>query len=179
MERLALLEAILFIASKPLSLQKIAGALETSEANIEELVETLIMKYNHEESGIHILSSDSGIQMASNPQADEAIGQFIKYEVNDELTKAQLETLTVIAYQGPITRPELEQIRGVNCSVILRNLLIRGLVEERPSDEKLMDVYSLSTNALAHLGVQSVTQLPEYDTLHHHAHITTKQDIQS
>ncbi len=171
------IEAILFVASKPLSYKKIAAGLGIETALVEESIEVLKTRYNHEESGIHILESDTGIQMASNPFAEEGIRQFMTFEVREELTKAQLETLTVIAYQGPITRPEIEQIRGVNCSVILRTLLIRDLIEQEAHTEKLVDVYTLSVNALAHLGIQSVTELPNYEELHKHPHL--KEDDQS
>ncbi|MEK7623635.1 MAG: SMC-Scp complex subunit ScpB [Patescibacteria group bacterium] len=165
------IESILFVASKPLSFKTIAKALGESEAEVAAAVEDLKSKYNHEQSGIHILAIDDEIQMATNPAHTEVIDQFIKREVTEELTKAQLETLTVIAYRGPITRPELEQIRGVNCALILRNLLVRGLVEEREDPASILPRYALSFEALRHLGVDSVTELPEYGALHAHEHV--------
>lgn len=171
---LSQLESLLFVASKPLPVKKIAAALELKASDVEEALETMRAKYNHEESGIHLITADNGVQLASNPANDEAIAQFIKHEVNTELTKAQLESLTVVAYQGPITRPELEQIRGVNCSVIVRNLLMRGLIEEKDDHDSLMPAYVLTTAALAHLGVHSVEELPNYESLHQHVHVEAR-----
>ena len=83
-----------------------------------------------------------------------------------ELTRPSIETLTIIAYRGPITKPEIEQIRGVNCSLILRNLLMRGLVEESESVERLQPVYAISADFLRHLGLHAISDLPDYATLH-------------
>lgn len=168
---LSQIESILFVASKPLNAKQIAKATKKNETEVEETLKTLQMKYNGDESGIHILSVNNQYQMGTNPVNSEAVDLFMKDEVSGELTKAQLETLTVVAYRGPITRPELEQIRGVNCSVILRNLMMRGLVDESDNKEKILPVYSLTVEALRHLGINLVTELPDYDTLHTHEFI--------
>ncbi len=167
------IESILFVASKPLKISKIAKSLETSLEHIEEALETLIMKYNRNDSGIHVLHEADTAQMATNPSNSGAIDGFIKDEVTGELTKAQLETLTVVAYRSPITRSDLEQIRGVNCAVILRNLMMRGLVVEYDSKDEILQTYILTPDALSHLGVSATTELPGYDTLHAHDHIET------
>ena len=177
MNLLSQIESILFVASKPLSPKAVAKALGVDVAKIEDALETLKMKYNQPESGIHIIFDDESVQMATNPDNAAAIDSFVKDEVSGELTRPQLETLTVVAYRGPITRPELEQIRGVNCALILRNLMVRGLVEEGEDSEKLMPVYRLSFDALRHLGVANAEEFPEYQTLHAHEHI--QQALQS
>ena len=109
--------------------------------------------------------------MATNPDNAEVIEQFVHDEAAGELTKAQLETLTVIAYRGPITRPELEQIRGVNCALIIRNLLLRGLIVEKEDTSQLTTVHALSFEALRHLGITSPAELVDYVALHTHEHI--------
>ncbi|MDP2692456.1 MAG: SMC-Scp complex subunit ScpB [bacterium] len=164
------IESILFIASKPLKPSAIAKALGRSVYEVEEAVEFLRGKYNTD-SGINILQVDESIQMATNAKNLEVIEGFIKDEVAGELTKAQLETLTVIAYREPVTRPELELIRGVNCALIIRNLLIRGLVEEVDDAEKIVPVYRLSFEALRHLGIADVSELPDYTEMSGHAYI--------
>lgn len=168
------LESILFVASKTLTVEQLAKATGVSVDKIIDAIETLKVKYNHDDSGIRIITSENTIQMGTSAENADVVEQFVKDEVAGELTKAQLETLTVIAYRSPITRPELEQIRGVNCSIIIRNLLMRGLLEEQESTEKLMPVYLVSTEALRHLGIDSVEKLPEYDILSHHAYLEQK-----
>jgi len=171
MEIISRIESILFVASKPLTTEKIAKALDVSSGKVEEAVHILEMKYNREDSGIHVIRVENTVQMSTNPTCADVIEGFVKDEIVGELTRAQLETLTVVAYRGPITRPELEQIRGVNCSIILRNLMMRGLVDEREEKEILLPVYTLTVEALAHLGVENVDSLPDYQMLNQHEYI--------
>jgi len=167
----ASIESILFVASKPLPVKAIARAVGKREADVADAIETLKLKYNRDDSGLRILTIEDGVQMGTNPAHTALVDQFVKNDAAGELTRAQLETLTVIAYRGPVTRPELEQIRGVNCAIIVRNLLIRGLIEEEERADALHPLYRLSFDALRHLGVSSVEELPEYATLHHHEYI--------
>ena len=171
MDNIGKIESILFVASKPLSVQTIARVVGAKEEDVRDAIDELRVKYNHDHSGIQLLSIDDDVQMATHPDNTSVIDGFVKNEIAGELTKAQLETLTVIAYRGPITRPELEVIRGVNCALILRNLAMRGLVAEAEDETKLMPVYSLSFEALRHLGITNVTELPDYETLHAHEHV--------
>lgn len=165
------IESVLFVASKPVSLRELAGAIKCKEDEIKTTIEDLKVKYNHDQSGLRILVVDDKVQMATNSDNAGLVDLFIKQEAVGELTRAQLETLTVIAYRGPITRPELEQIRGVNCALILRNLLIRGLVEEEEKADKLLPTYVLSMEAMRHLGIMNVTELADYDKLSKHEFI--------
>lgn len=165
------IESILFVASTPLSLKKIARVLEVDEREVKEAIELLKDRYHGHASGIHIVESGDMIQMVTNPNHRDVVEHFTKAEMSDELTRAQLETLTVIVYRGPITRPELEQIRGVNCAIILRNLLVRGLIVEKESKEALMPLYEISIDTLRFLGISSAVELPKYKELHTHAHI--------
>ena len=165
------IESILFVASKPLLIKKIAKAVQKKEAEVKEVLESLKLKYNNENSGIHILIEGGKIQMVTEPANSEVISLFIKNEASGELTKAQLETLTIILYRGPLTRPEIEQIRGVNCSLILRNLLIRGLIEENEDDNKILQVYTVSFETIRQLGINFITDLPDYKKFREHKFI--------
>jgi len=179
MSLISQIESILFVASKSISLREIASAIKRKEDEVKLAIEDLKAKYNHDQSGLRILVVDDKVQMATNPDNAGVVDLFIKQEAVGELTRAQLETLTVIAYRGPITRPELEQIRGVNCALILRNLLIRGLVEEEEKADKLLPTYVLSMEAMRHLGIASVSELADYENLSKHEYIESalKKDI--
>lgn len=166
------LETILFVASKPLSLKKIVKVLQVDETLAQEALSSICAKYNHQESGIMIIQNNDEWQMVSNPDNRSAAENFLKAEVGGELTKPQLETLTVVSYCGPITRPELEQIRGVNCSLILRNLMMRGLVKETDDPAGLLPKYEVTMDYLRHLGLNNLNDLPDYDKLHNHEHIS-------
>ncbi|OGH77870.1 MAG: hypothetical protein A3G08_02145 [Candidatus Magasanikbacteria bacterium RIFCSPLOWO2_12_FULL_47_9b] len=170
------IESILFVASKPLGVNDIARALSADPLSVEKVIQDLCVMHNTPESGIHILFQDGTVQMATNPGVYETTELFLKDEIAGELTKAQLESLTVIAYKGPITRPELEQIRGVNCAVIIRNLMIRGLVEEKERDSELLPVYHISMEALRQLAVTNTSELPNFDVLSAHDSIPPKEE---
>lgn len=171
------IEALLFVASKPMTTKQIAKAVEAEKEDAQSSILELINRYNHEDKGVHIIEVDGEVHMVTNPAYAEFLDDYVKSDVTGELTRAQLETLTVIAYCGPVTRPEVEQIRGVNCSVIIRNLMVRGLIRENKEVDSILESYSLTTEALEHLGISSVKELPQYDELHDHEHLLfAKQD---
>jgi len=168
---LAKIESILFVASKPLGIKTIAKAVGVRIDDVVFCLDTLREKYHGDDSGIVLLQEGDMVQMGTNPMCADMVEQFVKNEASGELTKAQLETLTVVAYRGPVSRAELEQIRGVNCAIILRNLLMRGLITEEESDEHVLPVYRISIDTLRELGISSATDLPEYEQLRAHEHI--------
>lgn len=172
----AKIESVLFVASKPLALKKIAAALKVNEKAVLSALGDLRAKYNHDTSGITILNNGDEWQMVASAQNKEAAENFLKAEVSGELTRPQLETLTVVSYCGPITKPELEQIRGVNCSIILRNLMLRGLVKETEDDAALLPSYQVTMDYLRHLGLNSLTELPNYAELHNHPYIANLEN---
>ncbi|MFA6131833.1 MAG: SMC-Scp complex subunit ScpB [Patescibacteria group bacterium] len=165
------LEAILFAAAKPLDIKTLAKALNTNQETLREAIEELKNLRNVESSGIHFLEQEGKLQLATNPAAAEAVKIFAKEDMGGELTRPSLETLTIIAYRGPMTKPEIEQIRGINCTLILRNLLMRGLIEEKDDSTKLQSVYSVSLDFLRHLGVKNVSELPEFENFNNNPQI--------
>lgn len=170
MPHTAHIESILFVASKPMRISTIAKAAQIDSADVAAAIETLQAQYTERSAGITIAQSGDMVQLVTAPACADLVAQFQEKELTGELTKAQLETLTVIAYQQPITRPELEDIRGVNSSVIIRTLLLRGLIIESQSPDDILPVYELSIDALRGLGITHVSELPEYETLHKHPH---------
>lgn len=170
------IEAILFMTTRPVSFHKLAKMLEVKEAEIKSAVEFLLEQRNTDYSGIHAVVAEGAVELASNPAFAEIISSMSREESEGELTRPQLETLTIIAYRGPITKPEIEYIRGVNCSIILRNLLMRGLVVEKEDSTRLQNVYTVSTEMLRHLGVSKVEDLPDFKDLHVNAKISKMLD---
>ncbi|MBI4133004.1 SMC-Scp complex subunit ScpB [Candidatus Uhrbacteria bacterium] len=166
------LEALLFASDKPLGIKKLADFLDVKPAAIEEALQTLSERLASRESGVRLVRTGSEVQMMTSPELSKLVRDFLKDELTGELTKPQLETLTVIAYRQPITKPELEQIRGVNCSLIIRNLLMRGLVETEEVREKFGPVYRVTHDFLRFLGLTDVRALPDYEKLHADEHIT-------
>ena len=166
------IESLLFISNKPFTIKEIVSFLnkngeKTTKEEVEQFVEELKTKYNQEGNGIQIVQSGDDIQMVTNPLAAELVKNFLNEDMTGELTPASLETLTVIAYRGPISKTELEQIRGVNCTVIIRNLLIRGLIDFTEDKDKLQTYYQVTVDFLKYLGLNTVKDLPDYEKLHH------------
>jgi len=164
------IESLLFISTKPLAIKDLVKLANAKEEDIEKAISELKEKYNNENSGLRILENQKvkhkEYQIATSPEVKDVVEKFFREEVSGELTRASLETLTIIAYRGPMTKAEIEQIRGINCSQILRNLLIKGLIEIEDKNKQLY--YSISFDFLRYLGVDDATQLPDYDKLHQH-----------
>lgn len=156
------IHAILFACAKPVKISLLQKNLDCSEEQLRSAIEDLAASLNTEISGVHLLEHDGALQLVSNPAPSEAVEKFLRVEETAPLTRPALETLTIIAYRGPITKPEIEMIRGVNCSLILRNLLIRGFVNEEQDTQKLQSVYTVSHEFMRALGLTHISQLPEY-----------------
>ena len=177
MDITSIVESVLFVSSKPLTVLKIAKSLDVEKTKIEEALNSLENKYMAI-SGIHLVRIGDNVQLVSIPENTEFVEKFVKTEFKEDLTKAQLETLTVVAYRGPITRAEIENIRGVNCSVILRNLMIRGLVNEFEDSDHILPIYELSIEALRFLGLSGILELPDYESLHNNNLLVNKEENQ-
>lgn len=168
-------QALLFASPKPLSVRQIAGHLGVSVDVAENALQELSRHMNTEASGIHLAHFPEGYQFVTNPSCADIVARLTKEEAG-ELSRPSLETLTVIAYRGPLTRPEIEAIRGVQCSLILRNLLIRGLIVEREDAARGEPVYTLSGDTLRYLGMHSEKELPDYEAFHHDTRLTKLVD---
>ncbi len=159
------IESLLFISTRPLSLKQIMEFTGGKKDETKKEIANLMAEYNQSDKGVNMQKIGLRYQMVSNSKNSEMISRFLKEEMTGELTPASLETLTVIAYRGPITKAELEMIRGVNCSVILRNLLIRGLIEEKEDKKNMVTTYRISFDFMKHLGITELNQLPDYEKL--------------
>jgi segregation and condensation protein B len=162
-----LLESILFSSPKPLSIKKLAVIANAQIPEIERALEALSEHYAAR--GIRLTLFEGQAQFVTSPQHTEVVKDFLKEDISGELTRAALETLAVIAYRGPVTKIEIEHVRGVNCSQSLRNLLIRGLIDstEAAGEKK----YILTFDFINHIGIQNIKDLPDYDALRDHARI--------
>ncbi|MDD4996010.1 MAG: SMC-Scp complex subunit ScpB [Patescibacteria group bacterium] len=175
----SIIESILFIINRPLNKKELAKITEQKLESVEQALKELTEEHNSAERGIRIIQNGQDFQMVTSPENSQIIQNFLKQEINQELTPASLETLAIIAYRGPIRKEELEQIRGVNCSIILRNLLIKGLIVEEPlssrliggqaadedNEDKESQVYSVSLDFIRHLGINDLKELPDYNKL--------------
>lgn len=155
------IEAILFWKGEPMSRKKLAEILKMEETEINEGVEKL--KENLKERGIVLLETEKEITLGTAPEFSSLIENLQKEELNKDLSKASLETLSIVLYKNGVSRAEIDYIRGVNSSFTLRALSIRGLVEKitDPKDSRRY-IYRPSFELLSFLGLKSIEELPDY-----------------
>jgi segregation and condensation protein B len=160
----AQIEAVLFWKAEPVSVKKLAEIFAKNEKEIREAV--VILKNNLQNRGLTLLDLDDSVSLGTAREMSPLIEKLTKEELVRDLGKAGLETISIVLYQGPITRAEIDYIRGVNSQFILRNLLIRDLVEkvENPADRRSF-LYKPTMDLLAHLGVSAITDLPDYENV--------------
>ncbi len=159
------IESLLFVAGEPVEIRKIAKILNIENEKVLNILNELKEDYKNAQSALMILIQDDTAEMVVCPESDKIVEMFFKSERQENLTDAAAETLSIIAYRGPLTKTQIEEIRGVNCTFILRNLLIRGLIEREPNPEGESGsfIYKVSLNFLKHLGIEKVEDLPDYD----------------
>ncbi len=126
-EMAALIEALLFVADHPVTLNELATTLDTTPHTIEKALATLNESY--QQRYLRIQRLGKRVQLATTPSATPAIERFLGLSISSKLSPAALEALGIIAYKQPITRPEIEAIRGVSSDGVLRTLLSKGLIE--------------------------------------------------
>jgi len=159
------IESILFVATKPLTVKRLCELTGATSELVEASLHELDQRHQGE-SGLRLLRHQQTVQFVTNPSASAMVTAYLKEEQAGELTRPALETLTIIAYRGPISKVQLDTIRGVNCALILRNLMIKGLVEAKAAKDRMQTSYQVTTDFLRFLGLTNIDQLPEYAQLH-------------
>lgn len=157
------IEAVLFWKAEPIRIKKIAELLDVSVqevgAGLAELGEQIKGR------GVTLIQKDDEVTLGTAPEFSELITRLTKEELNKDLGKAGLETMSIVLYFGPISRSEIDYIRGVNSTFILRNLMIRGLIErvQNEADQRSF-LYKPTVELFSFLGLTKITDLPEYET---------------
>ena len=158
------IEAILFWKAEPISVERLAKMLSV---NIEEInIAIPELEKSLENRGIKLLKKENEIMLGTAPELSDLISNLTKEELVRDLGKAGQETLAIILYKGPVSRAEIDYIRGVNSQFILRNMLVRGLVErvENPADKRSF-LYKPTFELLSFMGVSKIEDLPEYESV--------------
>lgn len=164
MELESKIEGLLFYKNEELKIDKLASLLDVS---VEQINEALAKLENSLSSrGIVLIRKNDSVILGVNSELSPIIETIRKDEISKELTKASLETLSIILYKNNVSRSEIDYIRGVNSSFILRNLLVRGLIEKivDPKDTRRM-LYRPSLDALSFMGITSIDKLPNYEEI--------------
>lgn len=160
LELKALLESLLFVADEPVTARRLAEVLQAEEKEVEEALRELQAEYA--QRGLRIQQQGDAFQMVTAPEAAPFVEKLLTVEPGRRLSQAALETLAIIAYRQPVTRAQIEAIRGVNSDGVLRTLLSRGLIQEvghleQPGRPVL---YGTTFEFLRYFGLESLADLP-------------------
>lgn len=159
-----LIESALFFKGGSMRIKELATTVGASDEKVTEALKSLQMSL--EGRGLRLVIEGNEAALATAGEAHEMIEKMRREELEGPLGKAGLETLSIVIFRGPLTRADIEYVRGVNCSSILRTLLIRGLIErtDNPTDKRSF-LYQATTELPAYLGVDSLADIPEYDEM--------------
>lgn len=158
----AALEAILFASGEPVPVSRLAQALDLDEETTQRIVADWMQDVNTRQGGITALQLEDGYQLCSSKDYAAYVRKAMDIRRNTPLSQAAMEVLAIIAYNQPVTRPFVEQVRGVDCSGVMQSLQQKGLIEEKGR----MDLpgrpllYGTTQNFLRCFGVSSIDQLP-------------------
>lgn len=165
MELKSLVESLLFVADRPVLVRDIAETVEASAEEIENALQSLTMDYR--ERGIRLQRKGEEVQMVSAPEAGPHIERFLGLEISGRLSVAALETLSIVAYRQPVTRVQIDAIRGVQSDGVLRSLVRRGLVEQigRAPTVGRPHLFGTTFEFLQQFGLQELSELPDWEKL--------------
>ncbi len=160
----ALVESLLFVADGPVSVGRLASALEITPRQVERALADLAAAYVGR--GLRLQRASNRVQLITTPQTASYVERFLGLEARARLSQAALETLAIIVYRQPATRPEIEAIRGVSSDSVLRTLLSVGLIEgvgRAPTVGRPI-LYGTTFEFLQHFGLSTLDELPPLDT---------------
>jgi segregation and condensation protein B len=161
----ARLEALLFVAPGPVPTTQLATALEITPRMLEDVLVELETSYmNGNPRALRVQRLHGRIQLTTAPEVGELVERFLGLEATSRLSQAALEVLSIVAYRRPVTRPQVDAIRGVNSDGALKSLLSKGLVQEigRSSSPGRPILYSITPEFLQHFGLGSLDELPPF-----------------
>lgn len=160
----ALLEALLFVAPGAVPLSQLAAALDATKSEIKSGLSLLEASYEDPNTGrgLRLQRHHGRVQLTTAPEIAPLIERFLGLHATTRLSQAAMESLAIVAYQEPVTRPQVDAIRGVNSDSVLRNLLRKGLIQEvgRAETPGRPILYRTTEDFLQHFGLNSLTELP-------------------
>lgn len=155
------IEGVLFFKATPMKKSTLCTLFSCTEQELAAAISELTRRL--QSGATRLVQINDEIELVTAPELDELIESLRKDEMKRDIGKAGAETLAIVLYRGPLARADIDRIRGVNSSFILRNLMMRGLIEK---DTSLKQVHYKATPALmAHLGITQMTELPEFENI--------------
>jgi len=160
------IESVLFFKTEPVSRLWIAKLLDEDVEAVTDAIKELQEYLENEKRGIVLIEHDASVMLATHPTMGEVVERLQTREIKSDLSKAAVETLAIILYKKEATKQDIDYIRGVNAQFMLRNLMVRGLIERREhGSDKRRSIYIPSHDTLAFLGITDLGDLPGRDIL--------------
>ena len=156
------IEAILFVAGEAVSLKDLSNSLKISEKALKKELNEISSEYDYEQRGFMLKRFGDKVQLATRPLYAGDIVRLLQPVQQQSLSQAAMETLAVVAYKQPVTRAEVEQIRGVKCDYSLQSLMIKGMIQEAGRKDTIGRpiLYATTDLFLRHFGISSLDDLP-------------------
>lgn len=166
-EIFGIIEALLFVWGDPLSIEDISRVLEIDKKVVKEIMSEMIDEFNYNRRGLQIVQINNKYQLSTRKEHFDWIKKLCVPKRNKSLSSAALETLSIIGYKQPITKAEIEAIRGVKCDKALYTLIERNLIEEKGRIDKPGKpiIYGTTDEFLRYFGLKSIDELPNIDDL--------------
>lgn len=163
----AIIEAILFVSGDPVRLDALAHAMNLTVSELGEALSSLSDRLSLENRGIRLNRSGETVFLSINPRYAAQVEAFLQPLQKQPLSQAVLETLSIIAYRQPVTKGEIEAVRGVKCDYSVQSLLNKGFIEERGRRETLGRpiLYGTTDRFLQHFGMETLADLPAVEAL--------------
>jgi segregation and condensation protein B len=160
----SLIEAILFISPSPVSSTQLANVLDQKQKIIEEALKRLDQRFI-KTGALRLQETKGRYQITTSPEISGIIEKFLGIEEITTLSRAAVEALSIVAYRQPITRPEIDDIRGVNSDGVVRNLLNKGLIQEvgRAEGVGRPILYGTTPDFLQFFGLSSISEIPPFE----------------
>ena len=156
------IEAILFVSGEAVDLKDLARALQQDEKTVREALKELGDEYDYEQRGFMIKRFGNQVQLGTRPLYEQAVVRLLQPVQKQSLSQAAMETLAVVAYKQPVTRAEVEQIRGVKCDYSLQSLMAKGLIREVGRKDTIGRpiLFGTTDEFLSHFGLENLSSLP-------------------
>ncbi|MEA3328055.1 MAG: SMC-Scp complex subunit ScpB [Chloroflexota bacterium] len=180
-EFLAKIEGLLFVSSGLVSIHQLSKTLEIKEKEVESCLLELENYYKENGHGLRLMRVKNKVQLTTDPAISETVEKFLGLQAPSTLSQAALETLAIVAYKQPVTRPQVDVVRGVNSDSVLRNLLFKGLIEDlgRADTPGRPIYYGTSPVFLQYFGLESIDDLPfvDFDALEESNHQNGSKEV--
>lgn len=158
----SIIESILLVAEKPVSVKELSSCCGAMVSDVQKALAELMKEY--ESRGIKIIKKGNYYSLVTDPDNTTAVAKFLNEELRHDLSEAAIETLSIITYKQPVTRMDIEEVRGVSADHLIRNLMIRGLIQEvgRKEAPGRPILYGTTMEFLQYFGLSSEDEIPEF-----------------